>query len=449
MNPLRRIWTTTNRAVVVNAGSLVGTTVVTAGLGFIYWIVAAHGFAASAVGLASASISAMTLLGYVGMLGLGTLLMGELPHQKGREGSLVSAAVLLSGFAGFVLGLLFAAFASALAPDFRPLQEAPALMAAFAAGVALTSSSLVIDQALIGLLLGGLQLGRNAVFATVKLAALFLASLWLTQRTGVAIYLTWALGNLVSMLALAAAATALGRLRFPVRPQWAILRDLGRAALGHHALNLALQLPVLGAPIVVTVILTAAFNAYFYVAWMVAFSFVWVGPAALSFVLYTVVSKTPAALGRTIRFTLALSLAAAVISNLLVPWTGGPALRLFGASYATHAGASLQVLVLTVFPLIVKDHYVSLWRLDGRLGRAAATIGAAGVLELVGAAAGAYLGGLLGLCLGWGGVICIEALFMAPMVYRAAKGDLAPRTECREQLRADRNEPRATALRSR
>lgn len=419
----RGLWTEANRAVALNAGSLVATTAVTAGLGFLYWLVAARGFSPGAVGLAAASVSAMTLLAYVGMLGLGTMLMGELPHQKGRESRLVTASVLVSGAAGGVLGLLFAALAPLLAPDFQPLQQSPEVIALFAAGVALTSASLVTDQALIGLLLGGLQFGRNAVFAVVKLGALVLAALWVTERTGITIYATWAIGNLVSMVALAALAGTRGWLRFPVRRQWAVLHGLRGAAIGHHLLNLALQFPVLGLPIVVTAALTATFNAYFYVAWMVAFSFVWVAPAALSFVLYTVTSRAPAALARTIRFTLGLSFIAGAISNLVLPVIGDPILRLFGGAYAAHAGPALQVLVLTVFPLIVKDHFVSLCRLDGRLARATALIGAAGVLELAGAATGARLGALLGLCLGWGAVICVEALCMAPAVYHAAMRD--------------------------
>jgi len=78
-----------------NAGSLFGTTVVTSGLGFVFWWVAARVFSPAAVGLSSAAISAMTLLGTGCILGLGTLLVGELPRQPGKAASLISAALLL------------------------------------------------------------------------------------------------------------------------------------------------------------------------------------------------------------------------------------------------------------------------------------------------------------------------------------------------------------------
>ncbi|MFN2199238.1 MAG: hypothetical protein ACK2UW_24180, partial [Anaerolineales bacterium] len=56
----------TNRVILSNAGTLVGTQAVTSGLGFIYWWVAARLFAVDAVGFASAAISAMMLLGNLG-----------------------------------------------------------------------------------------------------------------------------------------------------------------------------------------------------------------------------------------------------------------------------------------------------------------------------------------------------------------------------------------------
>jgi O-antigen/teichoic acid export membrane protein len=423
---MRRLWTPTNWEILTNASSLIATTGVTAALGFVYWFVAARGFSPGAVGLASASISAMTLLAYAGMLGLGTMLMGELPRQGGREGSLITSAVLFSALAGGALGLLFVVFAADVSADFRPLQASLGTIALFAAGVALTSASLVADQALIGLLLGGLQLGRNAVFAVVKLGALIAVTLWLQQRTGITIYATWAVGNLVSLVALTAVGIARGWFRLAARPHWSALRGLRRAALGHHGLNLALQFPVLGLPIVVTTTLTAAFNAYFYVAWMVTFSFVWVVPTALCMVLYTVSSKTPAMLRRAIRFTIGTSLAVGVLSNLVLPLIGEPILRLFGGAYAVQSGPSLRILVLAVFPLIIKDHFVSLCRIDGRLARATMIAAAGGVLELIGASAGALLGGLGGLCLGWTAVMCIEAVLMASTVYQATIGRPSP-----------------------
>ena len=65
----------------LNAGSLMATTLITSVFGFAYWWVAAHVAPTAAVGQASAAVSAMTLIGTIGMFGMGTMLIAELPSM--------------------------------------------------------------------------------------------------------------------------------------------------------------------------------------------------------------------------------------------------------------------------------------------------------------------------------------------------------------------------------
>src|SRR5437763_6537623 len=150
-NPVKILlqWANANCVILLNAGSLVGTTVVTSALGFAYWWLAARQFSPQAIGLASAAISAMILLGTFGMLGLGTLLVGELPHQQGKEVSLISAALILVGGVGGCLGIVFAAVSAYLSPDFRALGANISNIALLAVGASITAIKLVIDQACI------------------------------------------------------------------------------------------------------------------------------------------------------------------------------------------------------------------------------------------------------------------------------------------------------------
>jgi O-antigen/teichoic acid export membrane protein len=88
-------------------------------LGFGYWWLAVRMFPPQAIGFASAAISAMTLLGTIGILGLGTLLVGELPRQAGNEGPLISTALLVAGAVVGCLGIAFAIVAPLLSTDFQ------------------------------------------------------------------------------------------------------------------------------------------------------------------------------------------------------------------------------------------------------------------------------------------------------------------------------------------
>src|SRR5438132_192221 len=152
-----------HRSMLTTASSLVGTTAVTSTLGFAYWWVAARLFPTEAVGLAAALISAMGLLGTIGMLGLGTLLIAELPLHADKRESLIGTAFVVAAIAGTALGLVFALVAPHFVVDFSALADSLTVVVLFAAGVGLTAASLVLDQAVVGLLRGSVQLRRNAV----------------------------------------------------------------------------------------------------------------------------------------------------------------------------------------------------------------------------------------------------------------------------------------------
>lgn len=402
-------------AIVANAGSMVATAIVTSALGFVYWWLAARQFPPAAVGMAVAAISPMMLLGNLGMLGLGTLLMGELARSRVNRGPLVSTALVTAGAAGITLGIVFALCAPLAMPSLA-LNQNTATVALFAIGVGLTTVTLVLDQVLIGLLRGEIQFARNGVFALAKLVILVPAGLWFTGADWLIIYATWAFGNLVSLIALAG--LVYRKIRFH-RPNFGLFRHIGRTAALHHALNLALQIPNLALPIVVTIILSATATAFFYTTWMVA-SFVFIGPFALTLALYAASSDNTAPLWRKIRFTLGLSLAIGILTNVAVQFGANYVLGMFGPAYAEQGATVLRLIALGVFPLIVKDHYVAVSRMAGRMGQAAVFVSVGAAAELVLAAVGGVMGGLPGLAIGWVVAVSFEAVFAARVVYRAA-----------------------------
>src|SRR4030088_891330 len=117
------------QAIVANAGGWVATAVFSSGLGLPYWVLAAHTSPASAVGLGSAAVSAMTLLSFLGMVGLGTLLVSEYPRHPGKEGRLVVTALATSASAGTVLGLVFSLVVPRVFPGLGPIGAGPAQVA--------------------------------------------------------------------------------------------------------------------------------------------------------------------------------------------------------------------------------------------------------------------------------------------------------------------------------
>ncbi len=410
----------TNIAILFNAASLVATYFVKSGLGFAFWWVAAREFLPEDVGFASAAISAMTLLGSLCMLGLGTLLIRELPRQQGKEESLISPALILVGVIGGCAGILFAIFVPYVSADLQPLSASIQDIALFTVGVSLTAVTLVLDQALIGLLRGDLQLWRNSLLAGIKLVALFVASSLVSQRVGLTIYATWAIGNTLSIAALAGFAVLKGKWTGRIYlPHLGLLRKLGPLALQHHILNLLLEGPGQALPVLVTVLLSATMNAWFYVSFLLT-DIVYFIPYALVMALYAVSSTQPGALARKARLTLGLAVVSCVLANCVLLFDSEQLLGIFGQSYAEQSIWSLRFLGLGSFPFIIKFHYVAIRRIQDRITDALLPIMTGALLEVGAAALGARLGGISGLSLGWITAVCVEAMFMFRMVYQTA-----------------------------
>jgi hypothetical protein len=238
-----------NRTLLTNAGSMVATAVVTSLLGAAFWLVAARHFNQASVGVASAAISAMTLLGFLATVGLGTLLMGELPRLDRGHRSVINAALLSTASIGAALGLAFVVIAPLASSSFDSLSSSWVSALVFAIGVGLTALAFVLDQALIGLLRGGLQLSRNMVFTLVKLVALIPVAAAVANAGPQWIYGTWTAGIAVSLVVL---------VRFyrnrgddPLNPAFGLLGKMRLSAATHHAVNVALRTPELVLPIVV------------------------------------------------------------------------------------------------------------------------------------------------------------------------------------------------------
>lgn len=414
-------WFALHRNVLTNASSLLGTTLVSSALGFAYWWLAARSFSLASVGLASAAISAMMLLGTLAVFGFGTLLMGELSRQPDKVASLISTALTVAIVAGTGTGLLFGIAAPYVLPEFQPVGQSPLSILLFGCGTGLTALGLVMDQAVIGLLRGQLQFWRNLVFSGAKLVVLLALGLWIVDRDWWVIYAAWAAGNLVSFVVLVGITTSNGARVTQYQPRWETLRALIGGALRHHGLNLALQTPIFGLPVLVTALLSASTNAYFYVAWMMA-GLVFAGPVALTTTLYAANAADTTTLARRLRLTLGLSLMLGLLANAVLAIAAGPVLNLFGSHYAEQATTSLRILAFGVFPFIVKYHYVALRRIYNEVSHASTLVALGAFLELGLAAAGGLAGGLWALCVGWTLAVWIEAFILARPVLKALSG---------------------------
>ncbi|WP_460446607.1 hypothetical protein [Angustibacter aerolatus] len=408
--------------------SLVGTQAATSVLGALFWLTAARQLSVEAVGIGQAAVSLMNVLTTFGTVGLGTLLIARIPHlPQGTRRLTVRSALAVAGAVTLVLAVVVPVVAIHLlgAENLRPVGGSTTTLGTFAIGTALMAVALVIDQSVLVLGNGALQLERNLVASATKIVAL-LALAATGHSGGMTIFAAWAIGNLVSLPVLSwrtRGGWPLQQDRRLVAPS--ALRGLGRGAAGHYSLNTVLQVPLMLLPVLVTVLLGARDNGVFGPALQVT-GFVFALPYAVSLSLFAAAEGRAGEVVDRMRVTVPFGLAVSLLANAalfpLAPWV----LRLFGSEYAEQGTPILRLLVLAGLPFVIKDHYVALRRVQNRTLQATAVLGGFAVLELVAAVVGARSHGTTGLVTGWLLVLAVEAVVLSvPLVraVRAPRGD--------------------------
>lgn len=164
-------------------------------------------------------------------------------------------------------------------------------------------------------------------------------------------------------------------------------------------------------------------------------NFVFVVSNALTTALYATSARESSALGNRSRLTLGVALLVCCAANVVLFIGARPLLLIFGHTYARDATWSLRLLGMAAFPLVIKSHYTALCRIQQRIRPVLLPLAASAVLEIIVAALGAQLGGLIGLSLGWLLVLLVEAAFMFRPVYNMAN----PYSDEPAQIR--RNDP--------
>ncbi len=406
-----------NRDLLRNAGSLAATTGLTSVLGFVFWIVAARSFTKAEIGYGAAATNAISLLGTVGMFGLGTMLIGELPRRRVR-GGLFTASVVTSAVGSLVLGLFFPLVAKAFHANVPEMDGTLLRLLLFAVGVTLTGATMVFDEGTIGLMRGGVQLWRNLAMSGFKLLALPVAAILMHDQFGTGILLSFVIGTALSMIPAFIMLVRSGS-KIWHRPDWPDLRRLFRVALNHNWLNLVLVTPARIIPVIVTLVVSPTASGVFYIAWMLV-SFLFMVPAHLSTVLFAIASASPELIAEKLRFVLRVSLVIGLPVMAVLAISAHFALSLFGPGYAPLGTVPLWLLVIGYIPQMPKAQFIAVSRATNKVGRAAILLGCTATCEIVALIIGGKLAGLNGCAFGYLGVLTCEGLITAPVVLRAA-----------------------------
>src|SRR4051794_9605701 len=190
------------RSLLRNAGYIMLTTGVNSALGYVFWLVVAHAYAPTEVGVAGALIAAMTVVAAIANLGTSNALIQRLPSRRTAVewSRTLTASVATATLAGLVIAVVAAvAVVPELSPSLSVLDSNAGYVALFVAGVAFWSVSVVSDYLFVAERRSGNMLTRNLVFGVVKLAIVAAIVVVASDRDAIGIFAAWVIGCALSL----------------------------------------------------------------------------------------------------------------------------------------------------------------------------------------------------------------------------------------------------------
>lgn len=410
----------------MNSGALAVGTIATAALGFVYWWLAARIFPPEAIGKASALLSVIGLIGLLGDAGLGTLLVGEIIRHPKKAPALVAAAASIG--VALAIGLALSFILGAHLAGFPNLIEGWFASFTFMVGCGLTAFTMVVDQAFVGSLNSIGRMIQQIFFSVFKLM-LIVAIAVVSHTSSTAILLTWVAGLLVSWIAVDLVTNG-GARRLVGIPDFRLLHTFRQKVFDHYALDVTLQAPSMIVPYLVLVLLSPAITAAFSALWMLVTT-ASVIPAVLATVLFPVIRAGPSKSRHHFLVSLTASLLFSLACAIFIFVYSENILGIFSPAYREIAGSDLRLLGFSLLGSTLKFHACALARVGDAMRKASLPFALGGLLELGLVIAGAKLGGLEGLVIGWTIAVSIEGVCIG-LIWMFAKNLGIPASTSRE-----------------
>ncbi|HEY7074341.1 MAG TPA: oligosaccharide flippase family protein [Solirubrobacteraceae bacterium] len=385
-----------------NGLALIAAKVLTMGLGFGFWVLAAREYSQHEVGIAAGVVSAMMLCTQLALLGAGSAFITHFPEEQRRPGPLVDTSLIFVSALGTVWGAAFLLVAGWAFRQLNVVAVRPLFAVLFVAACVAGTLGILFDQMATALRRGDQALTRNAACAVATLALLATLALAGAPRRAETVFLPWAVAGLAAcVMGVAQLRRALPSYRPRAVVQRRLVRRLVHSGLPNYALTLAERAPGLILPVIVAELLSPDANATWYAAWMMAWV-VYIVPIQVGMTIFAEVAHDPASFQRSVRRGVVCSLTIATAGALVLGVGAHVALSILGPRYAQEGVEPLRILLLAVLPLTFVQAYFSSCRARRRLGEAIAAGWLNAIASVAAAAVAGVTHGLVGMAVAWG-----------------------------------------------
>jgi len=347
--------------------ALVLSAALSAGLGLVYWLVAARAYSPEVVGLNAAAISTMMLASGIAQLNLVGALLRFVPGAGRSTWRLVGWSYATSVAVAAVVAAAVLAIVRQWVPALAFLSSDEGFALWFVAAVMVWCVFSLQDAVLTGLRRAIWVPVDNVLFAVAKIG-LLVGFTTVFPRTG--IFASWTLGVVLSVLAINALLVLRlipGHVRSATAsPEVANPRRIGRFVAADYAGGLSWIVATTVIPLLVIQRLGAAENAYYALGWVITMPLYLVSASTASSLVVALVDERTRfrdVAHRVFAQTARLVVPAALLLAAVAPVF----LRLFGPEYAHRGTTALRLLALSSIPAMVTALYTGVWRAQRRL----------------------------------------------------------------------------------
>lgn len=360
-----------------NSAAIMASTVVTSGLGYVFWLLVARLSGAAASGAGAAITSALQATVLLTSVGAASTMLEVLPTARSAAqwrrcvtgGLLIATSTAL---VGGVLAVLLLGPTTGVLPDL----DHPVGATLFVVCSVLVAVGIVLDYVAVAERRGGVLLVRNVVMTGMRIPIILIPVTAVPLLAGlggaVPILVSWTVAAALS-LAITLPRFGFGREGHSLRPETdglgLQLRSMAGSLIGQHLVTVTAMLCSYLLPILVVVRLSATDNAYFYITWMLGSVYFIIAPA-VSTALFAEGAADPSQSAALVRRCLAIIGALLVIPMLVYLFGGGLLLSLFGPDYATEGRLLLVLLTLSAVPDAITNVAVAMLRATGRTSTA-------------------------------------------------------------------------------
>jgi O-antigen/teichoic acid export membrane protein len=323
-----------------NSALIFATTVLMAGSGAVFWVIAARLASPEDVGLAGSLVAAGDSLSLFAQLGLNIAILRTLPTSSHKAADVLTASLVVVS-AGAAFGVLYAVLLPWTSPRLAEVVHSPVTVALFAVLVAATALNVLSDS---------MFLGINRVWSYLRLNGLMMGAVkcvlpFLLAGAG-AFGLYGSVGGAILCCAVASVWVVLrhvpGRRTFAPSPELLATRRFAAAGYVTYVLTV---LPLLVFPLIVINALGSAQGGAYFISFQVV-TLLHAVVLAVANAGYAEAERAPRGRHAVVRKA-GLTLVAASVAGCLVMAVLAPYfLRIFGPHYVDSGTTTLRVLAL-------------------------------------------------------------------------------------------------------